>query len=292
MSDKLQDNLRVFVTPVEILEVEELDIYEKMAYIVIRSHCNAREATAWPSYNTIAREGSMSRRKAIDAVNSLIDKGLVVKNEGRNQLHRSVTNNGKIRNDSNRYTLERPADLMAEGKLKSNKPRKKGSAQYAPPLVHSMHHPSAQRAPKQNQLKESNLILDREIENATAETAAASETLSLNLGDEIYESLLKYVPLYMYIADGVKASILLVDDIYIMLKDNFSMALSPEIVLIACRRYYERVCKESEDGSIIMRMKVKEPVGVFHKCYDDAIKIYKAQKGRNVAERAQIRQRV
>ena len=118
----LQDNLRVFVVPVEILDVPETSIYEKMAYMVLRSFSNPREAVAFPSYATIARLGSMSRRQAIYAVQGLVEKGLL-----RKEMRYDVTKDRKIRNTSNKYYMERP-------------------------VVQEMHHPSAPRAPKQNHL--------------------------------------------------------------------------------------------------------------------------------------------
>lgn len=140
----LQDNLRVFVVPVEILDVPEISIYEKMAYTVLRSFANPREAVAFPSYATIARLGSMSRRQAIYAVQGLVEKGLL-----RKEMRYDVTKDRKIRNTSNKYYIERP--VVQE----MHHP----SAQDAPPQcttcttpVQEMHHPSAPRAPKQHHL--------------------------------------------------------------------------------------------------------------------------------------------
>lgn len=109
MTDFIQDNLRVFVVPVEIMDVQDLDIYEQMVYIVLRSFMNPREATAFPSYNTIAKLGRMSRRKAIDCVTSLIDKGLLKK-----EVRLDVTKNRKIRNTSNLYTVNSPMETAFE----------------------------------------------------------------------------------------------------------------------------------------------------------------------------------
>jgi len=109
MTDFLQDNLRVFVVPVEIMDVQDLDIYEQMVYIVLRSFTNPREATAFPSYNTIAKLGRMSRRKAIDCVTSLTEKGLLKK-----EIRLDVTKNRKIRNTSNLYTVQSPKEKRDE----------------------------------------------------------------------------------------------------------------------------------------------------------------------------------
>jgi hypothetical protein len=100
MKELLQDNLRVFVVPVDIMDIPSLDIYEQMVYIVLRSFTNPREATAFPSYNTIAKLGRMSRRKAIDCVTSLVEKGLLKK-----EVRLDVTKNINITKKSNLYTL-------------------------------------------------------------------------------------------------------------------------------------------------------------------------------------------
>jgi hypothetical protein len=121
----LKDDLRVFVVPVEIMDVPDLDIYEQMVYIVLRSFANAREATAFPSYATIAKLGRMSRRKAIDAVNSLVEKGLLKK-----ELRLDVSKNRKIRNTSNMYTIQRPETKKVVHDMHHSKR-----------LVHRMHHP-------------------------------------------------------------------------------------------------------------------------------------------------------
>lgn len=142
----IKDDLRVFVVPVEILDFPDIDIYEQMAYIVLRSFANARDNSAFPSYETIAKLGRMSRRKAIDAVSSLIEKGLLTK-----ETRMTVTKHGRIRNTSNIYTIQRPS--RATGQVVHTMHHT--SAQHAPTLVHDVHHTSAQRAPELNHLKKS-----------------------------------------------------------------------------------------------------------------------------------------
>lgn len=138
MAEFLQDNLRVFVVPVDIMDVPDLDIYEQMVYFVLRSFANAREATAFPSYNTIAKLGRMSRRKAINCVATLVEKGLLKK-----EVRLDVTKHRKIRNTSNLYTIESPKVVHS---------MHQGSAQHAPGVVHSMHQGGAQHAPEHNHL--------------------------------------------------------------------------------------------------------------------------------------------
>ena len=93
--DQVRTAWRVFTTPVAILEAD-LTIHEKMAYIVIARHANADGKGAYPSYKTIAQEGSMGRTSAIEAVKGLVEKGYLIKETRFNQ-------NGEP--TSNLYTL-------------------------------------------------------------------------------------------------------------------------------------------------------------------------------------------
>ena len=170
MADFLQDNLRVFVVPVEIMDVQNLDIYEQMVYIVLRSFTNPREATAFPSYNTIAKLGRMSRRKAIDCVASLVQKGLIKK-----EVRMDVTKNRKIRNTSNLYTVENP---------------KKG--------VHSVHQGSAHCAPEHNHLTKT--IRTKPSNNIKKENVVATiqnkikeilETNGIDINDHVIDKWIK-----------------------------------------------------------------------------------------------------
>jgi Helix-turn-helix domain len=257
----LQDNLRVFVVPVEILEVEGLSIYEKMAYIVIRSHANAREASAWPSYSLIAKEASMSRRKAIDAVASLIEKGLL-----RKEIRLTVNKNRKIRNTSNLYKLEHPSVCRTQKKEST-------SAPHAPPLVHDMHHPSAPRAPEHNHLTNS---IRNKMDGNAAETAATDDS---SLLDSIYKTLQDNASICM-VEDGVsfKDRPTHIDEIFVMLQNRFHNRLAPEIVAKACQLFSEQAYEWRQPFR--MKIVLKSPVGFFKSCYDEALKLHKASKRR------------
>lgn len=179
----IQDNLRVFVVPVEIMDVPDLDIYEQMVYIVLRSFASAREATAFPSYATIAKLGRMSRRKAIDAVKSLVEKGLL-----RKEMRLDVSKNRKIRNTSNLYTIERPQVV--------HDMHHPPSAQDAPPLVHDMHHPGAQHAPEHNHLTKSFITKDtREREERADAASPSGDTPSVesDKNDELQYAMLQEI---------------------------------------------------------------------------------------------------
>ncbi len=163
MAEFLQDNLRVFVVPVELMDFPDLDIYEQMIYMVLRSFCNPRNNSAFPKYATLAKLGRMSERKAIDAIKGLIEKGLIKK-----EIRLKVTNHRKVTNDSNLYTLVHPNEALshlgsqdvqgvqgAPGGVHDMHPP---GAQRAPGGVHDMHPPGAQRAYEQNHLTKQNRI--------------------------------------------------------------------------------------------------------------------------------------
>jgi hypothetical protein len=141
--DKLKDTLRIFVVPTEILDMEELDVYEKMTYMVLRSYANGQDDTAFPSYSTIAEKGSMGRKKAIECVKKLEELGLIVKEE------RKMVKNGSIVNTSNLYTIRRPAEVVSE--------KHHPSVPETPPLVSDRHHPSVPETPELKNLKELDL---------------------------------------------------------------------------------------------------------------------------------------
>ncbi|MBM3708229.1 MAG: hypothetical protein FJW69_07850 [Actinobacteria bacterium] len=97
-SDNLRDG-RVrnwFYLENDLLDREDLTIYEKTVYIVIARYVNG-ENKAFPSYETIAKKGSMAKVQAMRVVKSLIQKGLLKKDARKNK-----DNEGSI---SNLYTL-------------------------------------------------------------------------------------------------------------------------------------------------------------------------------------------
>jgi hypothetical protein len=93
------------VLPVDIFAVEGLSIYDQMCYMVIRSFMNGKTKEAFPSYDTIAKLGRMSKRKAIDCVKVLVEKGLL-KKESR------PSGEGKKDNTSNVYQF--PSERHAQ----------------------------------------------------------------------------------------------------------------------------------------------------------------------------------
>ena len=92
----------------------DLTLYEKMVLIVI-ADLAGEKGDAWPSYRLICERAMMCRAKAISCVNSLVEKGALIR-EAR------IREGG---NSSNQYTIIK-ADLKAQqnegdskGKVKS-----------------------------------------------------------------------------------------------------------------------------------------------------------------------------
>lgn len=171
MKETIKDTLRVFVVPVDILETPDIDIYEQMVYMVLRSFCNAHKNEAFPSYATIARLGKMSRRKAIDAVQSLIEKGLL-----RKEMQFTMNENKQLRHKSNLYTLETPSAQRAPLKDVSSAQDAPASAQDAPP--------SAQRAPENNHLSLQSKIRKKERKKEPVENQLLNKIKEL--GENLY----------------------------------------------------------------------------------------------------------
>jgi len=102
-----KDNLRDgrtrnwFYLENDLLDRQDLAIYEKTVYIVIARYVNG-ENKAFPSYETIAKKGSMSRSKAKYVVNSLVQKGLLKKEFRKSKDKNCYT--------SNLYTLLNPKE--------------------------------------------------------------------------------------------------------------------------------------------------------------------------------------
>lgn len=123
------------------LENPTLSVYDKIVYVAL-SYFADQAGSSFPSYKRIAEIAGCSRRKAVEAMESLEKQGYVVK---------KYRGSGKTQT-SNIYTvLDGPSAHRAPP-----------SAHGAPPLVHTVHPPSAQRAPElepinENQLNESNV---------------------------------------------------------------------------------------------------------------------------------------
>jgi hypothetical protein len=76
-----------------ILDRKDLGVQAKMVYVVLSSHATANDQRCFPSYATIAREASVSRRTAIRVVAELETTRLLVKTPRYRVDSRSPTSN-------------------------------------------------------------------------------------------------------------------------------------------------------------------------------------------------------
>jgi len=129
-----RDNLRDgrvknwFYLENDLLDREDLTIYEKTVYIVIARYVNG-ENKAFPSYETIAKKGSMAKVQAVRVVKSLVKKGLLRKESRRNKDNKGST--------SNLYTLlnPKPKDINNDKKDRGVSDRYPGGISEIPGVV-------------------------------------------------------------------------------------------------------------------------------------------------------------
>ena len=139
-----KDNLRDgrvrnwFYLENDLLDREDLTIYEKTVYIVIARYVNS-DNKAFPSYETIARKGSMAKVQAIRVVKSLTQKGLLKKEVRKNNRNGGST--------SNLYTLLNP---KLNNKTEGVSDRYPGSVPQIPGVV-------SDRDPNNTSIKKINL---------------------------------------------------------------------------------------------------------------------------------------
>jgi hypothetical protein len=95
----------------------QLGPYGLAVYVALCRYAN-QDSECWPSFATIAKGTGMSRRKVIYEIQKLERLGIIA---------------------VDRLPRKPSTFILLDT-----------SAQHAPPLVHSMHHPSAQHAPKQS----------------------------------------------------------------------------------------------------------------------------------------------
>jgi len=139
-----KDNLRDgrvknwFYLENELLDREDLTIYEKTVYIVIARYVNG-DNKAFPSYETIAKKGSMAKVQAMRVVKSLTQKGLLKKEVRKNNRNGGST--------SNLYTLLNP---KPNNKTKGVSDRYPGGVSQIPGVV-------SDRDPNNTSIKKTNL---------------------------------------------------------------------------------------------------------------------------------------
>jgi len=183
IKDKLRDG-RVrnwFYLENDLLDRDDLTIYEKTVYIVIARYVNG-ENKAFPSYETIAKKGSMAKVQAMRVVKSLIKKGLLKKEARKNR------NNGG--STSNLYTLLNPKP--------DNKNKEEGVSDRYPGGVPQIPGVVSHRYPNNTSIKNTNLNnvnkaggkgdVENSGEEAKEETAEDKENIN-DIRRKIKESL-------------------------------------------------------------------------------------------------------
>lgn len=130
--NQLKFDTGFFMAPNEIFDDIDTKTHEKLVYLYL-CRC-ANNAVAFPSFQKIADKCSMSRRKAIDCVDWLIDHDLLVKHTRRTDGI----------NESNIYEILRPSAQHAPRVVQD---MHQGSAQDALGVVQDMHQGGAQDAP-------------------------------------------------------------------------------------------------------------------------------------------------
>lgn len=161
-----------------IWEREDLDAETKLVYINLAGHAGNNQR-AWPSYDTIARETSLSRRCVIDRVKILNNKNLLVKRP------RFLANGGQTSNLYIVFPSHEPFNPKKEsidttGNL-VNKPQDVGDAQHTLPDleggVHRMHGGGAPHAPKYDH-SNNNVVV---VKDSTSKKINAEKSLSKKL---------------------------------------------------------------------------------------------------------------
>ena len=176
-----KDNLRDgrvenwFYLENDLLDREDLTIYEKTVYIVIARYVNG-ENKAFPSYETIAKKGSMAKVQAMRVVKSLTKKGLLKK-----EVRKTKDNKGYT---SNLYTLlnPKPKDRSNINKKGVVSVRYQGGVPQIPGVV-------SPRYPNNTNIKNTNLSnvnrVSREevVENSSVEMKEKTEENEEDIND-------------------------------------------------------------------------------------------------------------
>jgi hypothetical protein len=135
--------------------------YGLAVYDALCRHADRHTRRCYPSYQRLAKELGISRRKVIYVMHHLEALGLVAKASRRTQDGDS---------DSNEYMLLEPW-LQAEDSGGDGVQRAPGDAQHASGVVPSVHRGGAQCAPKQESLNKSHLEQEGGKAQSCGETA-------------------------------------------------------------------------------------------------------------------------
>ncbi|MBA7510852.1 hypothetical protein ES705_02841 [subsurface metagenome] len=185
-----KDNLRDgrvrnwFYLENDLLDREDLTIYEKTVYIVIARYVNG-ENKAFPSYETIAKKGSMAKVQAKRVVKSLTKKGLLKK-----EVRKTKDNKGYT---SNLYTLlnPKPKDKSNINKKGVVSVRYQGGVPQIPGVV-SPRYPNNTNIKKTNLNNVNRASSEKDVENSREEMKEKTEEDEEDINDirrKIQESL-------------------------------------------------------------------------------------------------------
>jgi len=185
-SDNLRDGRTKnwFYLENDLLDREDLTIYEKTVYIVIARYVNG-ENKAFPSYETLAKKGSMAKVQAMRVVKSLIQKGLLKKEARKNKDNEGST--------SNLYTLLNP-----KPQDKNNNEKDKGVSDRYPGGKPQILGVVSDRYPNNTSIKKkdlNNVIVPAEegvVENSTKEIVEVNAEVDEDVNEirrKIKESL-------------------------------------------------------------------------------------------------------
>jgi DNA replication protein DnaD len=123
LSSKVKMEVPYFQVPNAIYEMKDLDLYEKSVYIYL-CRCGNHGGKAFPSYQTIADKTGMSRYKAIQTIDSLIQKEYI-KKKARSKSGERQTNIYYVDTLVNRVDyLVNDVDPYKEPVIKKNNRRK------------------------------------------------------------------------------------------------------------------------------------------------------------------------
>lgn len=177
----IRDNLRDgrvrdwFYLENDLLDREDLTIYEKTVYIVIARYVNG-ENKAFPSYETIAKKGSMAKVQAKRVVKSLTKKGLLKK-----EVRKTKDNKGYT---SNLYTLlnPKPKDKSNINKRGVVSVRYQGGVPQIPGVV-SPRYPNNTNIKKTNLNNVNTASSERDVGNSREEMKEKTEENEEDIND-------------------------------------------------------------------------------------------------------------
>ena len=92
MSFKIQYDAPFTIIDRAVLMSEDLDVYDKTVYSILCSYASSVDRSCFPSYQTIARKASCSRRKVIAVIANLERMNLIEKQEQFNAIGDNTSN--------------------------------------------------------------------------------------------------------------------------------------------------------------------------------------------------------